>query len=702
MRGRSCDDSMCDSEASAGVSVAGRPRRVVFFQSASQYEALRDTSPAQLEGATLVGLSSLLSPGQLAQRDGHDYRPYTDYLTEAEFAAAARQAQEVSLGWLKPPDGERDDPDLREAVRLEVLQPLHELLVAQRVISRALEQLRPEEATWAPGMDAKILAVLQYEAEQSGIRAVESGPRAAPEGRALVAHPRGLGAQLRTVLRALRQAAGNARPLVAHRARQRADPKPLVLAFGTGVDSINQERLLPAVEEDGRLRTLLLRAGDIDATMQNRPGWAKASDRARPLPVLHFVPWAAMLRTGRHRAACRRRWLAFLATQESYRGPYPFLFANPRLSPFFARLHLHLLPHALATRRDARRWLNRLRPALLLTSNDVSFPVRTLVLEARRQGIPTLGLIHSGLNNMHYRDFQSDRMAVWGQVHARDFERVLDKASASLVPIGNPQYDTLGVDREGAMPSERPALPVDRTGVRDTRPCARGSSLPGNHAAVVGQASTPAWSGEAGSQMGVVPRVVVLTAVAQWHMLYYNQREHLRAWRELERLPEHGIHVTIKPHPRFDDYAFYADLRHPLAGWREPGPGVSVVRDAFLEEVVPACDLVVVPNLPTTGGVEAMLLGKPVIYLMCGFAEVDCCTSIAAGCLVVREVEQIVPAILDVLGSREHQQELVGKGQAYLDYLLGPRDRGATRRLVRLMATMARTDAAPALRGSAT
>jgi hypothetical protein len=243
---------------------------------------------------------------------------------------------------------------------------------------------------------------------------------------------------------------------------------------------------------------------------------------------------------------------------------------------------------------------------------------------------------------MHYRDFQSDRIAVWGEVHVRDFERVLGKARSSLVPIGNPQYDTFG---QGDV-------------------------------------------GEPSAHTLRVPRVVVLTAVAQWQMLYYNQREHLRAWRELERLPEHGIHVTIKPHPRFDDYAFYSGLRHPLADWREEGSGISMARHVFLEEVVPACDLVVVPDLPTTGGVEAMLLGKPVIHLVCGFDEVDCCTSIAAGCLVVRDVAQIVPAILGVLGSRGRQEELKEKGQAYLDDLLGPRDRLATRRLVGLIAGM--------------
>ncbi len=642
--------------------MAEQRRRAVFFQSAAQLQALLDTPPGLPEGVALVGLSSLLSLGQAAEREALEFYPYTDFLTAEAFSAAAKEAQEVSRIWLAAsPVGiasrtmgeglltEPEDADLSEAVRLEVLQPLHEILVAQRVISQALDALRPAEVLAAPGLDEKVSAVLEYEAEMRGIPVVGTGFKPArtgitalPAGGVGSAGRSGLRGRAARLLRSLAQEAHNGRLLAGVWLRQRLDRRPAMLAFGAGVDSINQQRLLPAVEADGRVRALLLRAGETDQSMLNRPGKYE-------FPVLHFVPWNAMLRAGRYLPECRRRWQAFQAGQATYRGAHPCLFANPRLSPFFARLYLHLLPHALATRQDVRTWLRRLRPEMVLASNDVSFPVRTLVLEARRQGIPTLGLIHSGLNNMHYRDFQSGRMAVWGEVHVRDFERVLGKARSSLVPIGNPHYDTFGQGDAGG-PSAR----------------------------------TPR-----------VPRVVVLTAVAQWQMLYYNQRQHLLSWRELERLPEHGIHVTIKPHPRFDDYAFYSGLQHPLADWREAGPGISVARHAFLEEVVPACDLVVVPNLPTTGGVEAMLLGKPVLYLMCGFEEVDSCTSIAAGCLVVRDVAQIVPAILGVLGSRGRQEELIEKGQAYLDDLLGPRDRRATRRLVDLIAGMVGGEALP-------
>ena len=630
--------------------MAEQRRRALFFQSTAQLLSIRDTQSRLLESDALVCLSSLLSPGQAAEREGLEFYPYTDFLSAEAFSAAAREAQELSRTWLMAPALGRDprttgegrltepeDSETLEAIRLEVLQPLHEILVAQRVISQALDALRPAEVWAAPGLDEKVSAMLEYEAERRGIPVTAAGSRPVPQ--ALAAG--GMRARRRSrmrgrvarLLRSLVQAAHNVRILAGFWLRQRLGQRPVLLAFGAGVDSINQQRLLPAVEADGRLRALLLRAGETDSSMLNRPGKGE-------FPVLHFVPWNAMLRAGRHLPECRRRWQAFQAGQATYRGAHPFLFANPRLSPFFAHLFLHLLPHALATRQDAHSWLHRLRPELVLTSNDVSFPVRTMVLEARRQGIPTLGLIHSGLNNMHYRDFQSDRLAVWGEVHVRDFERVLGKKRSSLLPIGNPQYDTFGQGGGGAEGAHAPRA----------------------------------------------PRVVVLTAVAQWQMLYYNQREHLRAWRELERLPEYGIHVSIKPHPRFDDYDFYSDLRYPLADWREEGPGISVARDAFLEEVVPGCDLVIVPNLPTTGGVEAMLLGKPVIHLMCGFDEVDCCTSIAAGCLVVRDVEQIVPAVLGVLGSREQQEALVQKGLAYLDDLVGPRDRLATHRLTNLIA----------------
>jgi hypothetical protein len=197
--------------------------------------------------------------------------------------------------------------------------------------------------------------------------------------------------------------------------------------------------------------------------------------------------------------------------------------------------------------------------------------------------------------------------------------------------------------------------------------------------------------------------VLVVTAISQWQMFYFDLGAHLRAWRELERLPEHGVNVVIKPHPRFDDYAFYEGLRPRLADWRQAQPGIAVARDAFLEEVLPACDLVVVPNFPTTAAVEAMLFRKPVLYLQCGFEEATCCTSLAPGCLVVREVDEIRPALLGILGDTAQQERLVQRGQAFLDDFLGPRDGQATRRLADLVAGAVRErtlDPRPAAAGS--
>jgi hypothetical protein len=636
----------------------GQRPRLVFLQAPAQLQALRTAYPELLDGARLVGMSSRLLLAQVAEREGIPFCPYSDWLTASDFARAAEEAQELSHAWFTALAGPAAPRDLLEAVRLEIQQAFHEILLAHRVLTCALDDLQPGEVVLAPGTDEKVAALVDYEGGQRSIPVVrprgrrqdargkmqyEGGQRSLPQRsgrhRGLPLHAWRAG----RLLRYLRQAAHNARVLAAYRFRQRSNPCPLMLSFGAGVDSVNQQRLMPAVEAQGRVSALLMRAGDTNSSMWNRPGKGEH-------PVLHFIPWNSMLRARRHAALCRQWWEAFQKGQATYHGPHPFLFANPQFSAFFARIFLHLLPHTLATRQDLRTWLDRLCPSLVLTSNEVSFPVRALVLEARQRGIPTLGLVHSGLNNMYYRDFLSDRMAVWGQVHVRDFVRVLGKQPAQLCPIGNPQYDTFGPDVSGA-PAAGSTVHVART-----------------------------------------PRVVVITAVAQWHMLYYNQREHLRTWRELERLPDLGVHVTIKPHPRFDDYDFYRSLQHPLADWRDDCAGISLARDAFLEEVMPTCDLVIVPNLPTTGAVEAMLWGKPVICLMCGFEEVECCTSIAPGCLVVHDVTQVCPTILSVLHSRDRQEELVRKGQAYLDELLGPRDKQATRRMAELVASMVAGD----------
>jgi hypothetical protein len=631
------------SQVASGSTSTQRPC-LVFLQAPAQLHELSATQPELLRGATVVGLSSRMALGQAAEREGIPFLPYSDLLSALGFSQAAEDARELSFTWFTSLVGPSAPPDLLEAVRVQVQQALHEILLAHRVLTQALDDLRPGRVVLVPALDEALTALLEYECEMRSILLARTGLaslESARPGSQRRAWPgqNSWARQGGTFLRALGHAARNVPVLVAEQLRQRSQPLPLLLGFGAGVDSVNQQRLMSAIEEDGGVRAILLRSGDTDSSMFNRPG------RGTHRPV-HFVPWNGMLRAGRHVAECRTWWVAFQEAQADYQGEYAFLFANPHFSPFFGRIFLHLLPHAMATRRDLGNWLERLRPRLVLTSNEVSFPVRSLVLEARQRGIPTLGLIHSGLNNMYYRDFRSDRMAVWGQVHVRDFGRILGKLPSQLCPIGSPQYDTFA--------------PYEAEGL----------------------ASNAEWPRER------IARVVVITAVAQWHMLYYNQREHLRAWHELERLPEYGVHVTIKPHPRFDDYDFYSSLPHPLEDWRDERAGISVARSAFLEEVLPSCDLVVVPNLPTTGAVEAMLFRKPVVHLLCGFEEADCCTSIAPGCLVVRDVTQVCAAILDVLHDRAKQKELIQKGQAYLDQLLGPRDRQATRRLAELVRTM--------------
>jgi len=279
----------------------------------------------------------------------------------------------------------------------------------------------------------------------------------------------------------------------------------------------------------------------------------------------------------------------------------------------------------------------------VLTNSEVSYPNRTLVLEANRRRISTLGLIHSGLNQMHYRDFQSDRMVVWGQVHLQDFFRVLNKPASQIEPLGNPQYDTF--------------------------PCNQGAT-----------------TGQVQASDTYSPRILVITAVSPWHTSYSNLRHQELAWQELALLPESGVQVVVKPHPRFDDLAFYRALPHQLPHWQETRPGIAVATGVFMEQVLPTCDLVVVPGSPTTAALEAMLCHKPVVYLRCSEAEAPFATSLAPGCLVIDEIEEIGPMILAICRQPELRVELVRRGQSYLDTFLGARDGQATQRLANLIA----------------
>lgn len=597
-------------------------RPVALVRSVEQFRRLQDEQPAAIAGATVVGLATHLSLAAAVRQEQADFLHYTDLVAARDYQQAMDEAFRLSGSWFSDMAGPVAPADLLEAVRLEVLQWLGEILLAQRAIARLCERLDPGQILMVGDPRGRVEAVVAYEAEQRGIP-VTILPDAAPGG----------GKRRRRVTAVARQLGHNARVLAAHRARQLIRRRPMLLAFGGGVDSVNQERIAPAVEQTGAVRLLLVRSAEANQTAFNRPG-----ELGRPF--LFFVPLHSMLRAGRYLPRCRGWLHAFRQGQGAYHGPYPFLFANLHLDPFFEGVCLRLFSHALATRRDVQGLLRWTRPRLVLTNSEVSFANRTLVLEANRQGIATLGVIHSGLNQMHYRDFCSDRMAVWGEVHVQDFARVLDKPTSRLEPVGNPQYDTFACEPE---------------------------------------------AGDGQRQRGGVPRVLVITAVSPWHTSYVDLGHQERAWQELALLPEAGVQLVIKPHPRFDDLVFYRALPHQVPDWRESRPGIAVAEGAFLEQVLPTCDLVVVPGSPTTGALEAMLCHKPVVYVRCSL-EAPFATSLAPGCLVVDDAAEIQPTILALCGRPALRAELAQQGQRYLDRFLGARDGQATRRLAQLIA----------------
>ncbi|MBN1661424.1 MAG: hypothetical protein JXA93_23735 [Anaerolineae bacterium] len=600
-------------------------RSVVLVRSLDHYQRLRQEHLAALTDGTVVGLATHLSLAAAIRQDQVRFLHYTDLMTAQDYEEAVQDAFRLSLTWFTDIAGPIAPVDLLESIRLEILQSLGEIFVAQRAITRLVEELAPEHLLLVGERQGKVEAVVAYEAEKRGI-AVTIVAEAAPGN---------TGRLRRRASTLLRQIVHNALATVAFRARQLVQRKPVLLAFGSGVDSVNQQRLAPAIEQVGDVRVLLVRTAEANEAAFNRPGELKH-------PFLFFVPLNRMLHSEHYLPRCRAWLHAFRQGQASYRGPYPFLYSNRHLDPFFENICLHLFSHALAIKKDLQGMLRHSRPQIVLTNSEVSFPNRMLVLEAKSRELLTLGIIHSGLNQMHYRDFQSDLMAVWGQVHLQDFARVLHKPASQIKPLGNPQYDTFTCDQDAG-----------------TR--------------------------HANATVALPPRVLVITAVPHWHMSYTNLRYQELAWQELARLPESGIQLIVKPHPRFDDLAFYRSLPHQLPDWQEHRPGISVAASTFLEHVVPTCDLVVVPGSPTTGAVEAMLCCKPVVYLRGGETESAFSTPLAPGCLVVEEVQDIRPTILALCRRPDLRAELMQQGQTYLDALLGPRDGHAIERLAGLI-----------------
>lgn len=405
--------------------------------------------------------------------------------------------------------------------------------------------------------------------------------------------------------------------------------QPTVIVFGSGADFVNQQHLVERLRATRPYRVVHVAVLPPQASAYSRSGTLSTS------PALVLPPYAGLGQYLALRALGRDAWRRFQAVRPALERRWPVL---SHLDPDLRRFFLHTLSRAGGILGSAERLLDAYRPDLLIVSNDSGPRERAIVLAARQRGIPSAQLIHSGFNDLHFRRFVTDELWVWGEVHRRQFQ-ALGVPQERLRVTGNPNYDYLA--EPGTTPGE-------------TR-------------------------GEVRGQLGVAEEellLLLITAKPPSLLTFVDMEQHVL---DLEALcealgPGRGVRLAIKPHPRYDDTAVYRGLAGRY-------PWVTVLEGCLLDRLLPACDGALMANTATTGAIEALLFGKPVIWIRpsthypASFAILDA---------VVQSVENradIAPTLQRFVAHPEFREAVRERGQAHLPQLvanLGGSATGAT------------------------
>lgn len=251
----------------------------------------------------------------------------------------------------------------------------------------------------------------------------------------------------------------------------------------------------------------------------------------------------------------------------------------------------------------AESLIRQLKPQMLVVPEDLS-PIRRATCRVFRQhGLPVLvvleGAVSVDVGGFHVMPREAQRIAVWGDL-IRDWHIKRGKPAGSQVVTGNPGFDLIA---SGHHPDEREVR--RRLRLR-----------------------------EAGGIILVATEW--FTGVSSGATIEDEERFFRHTLRALVQFP--GFEVVVKLHPNYQ--ATYERIVRTIAV--EEGVDVVIAKE-HLWDLLAVSDVVIVSN--STVGIEAMILGKPVVLVHTyeGVEEIPYVSSGAA--LGARRVEEIVSAV---------------------------------------------------------
>jgi hypothetical protein len=257
----------------------------------------------------------------------------------------------------------------------------------------------------------------------------------------------------------------------------------------------------------------------------------------------------------------------------------------------------------------------RVKPDIVILLNEISLSDRLAALVSAKVGTASISIQHGLYIGHAYHKLTTDRVIVWGAEPKKFWEKLGCKPE-QVISVGSFAHEKW----RALIDKKRTVFPADR------RP--RILFLGQNPAAFI---SAPIHRKTVDSVFGTI-----------------------------QLLPKY--HFIIKPHPAENARPYY-EARNKLPS----NSNVEIRIAGSIEDVILESDLVI--TVFSTAGLEAMLLGKPVIVL--NLSHESSIAPYVHAAELVESAELLPQAIQMIVEDTDRQQALVSAGKKYADEYFG-------------------------------
>ncbi len=558
-----------------------------------------------------------------------------NFITLEDQLQVAQEALVLSDTWLDKLNLCYNDVKLDYLCRKKLLYTFRDALLARRIAYKFLDQvsiyspiLLFPQRTSHPHIDV-LEAVLRWATVSKNIT-VESLRMSisAPPSLSYVYFAKQIYRSLEALIRSMKISS-----ILAHQDEPVAHT---VAFFGAGTDLINQSHPARTLYKTSPFRVIQV---NISTSEPKASAYSRSQETKRNYTYLRLPLYKDPREYVRYILYGKNAWRQLQNLAGAHIDRYPEVFQNRWLSAVLRSFFLRELPITMGLLETSGDFMENYKPDLVVLNNDSGSRARAVIEAARKRGIPSVLSMHSGVNDLHFRYPYADQVFVWGDIHQRQLAE-LGFPSDRIHITGNPNYDYL-VDLQKNAASIRSEI-RQKLGVLDD---------------VISFLLVSAKS----------PYLLTFVDIAQ-HL--YDIKALAKAVQALSR-----ANLFIKPHPRYDDISVYRSLA-------KRSDQITVVEDILLDHLLLACDVAVMVNYTTTGGIEALLLGKPLVWVNASVKYPPMFSMFDQGALIISERDQIAPTLQQLQDCPAYRKSITDLGQKYLPALVSHADGSATNTMI--------------------